>query len=52
MDREIRLLLLILEGWSMYSTEGRNAYFINTTKKLASSNLVEGIIQLGSEVHS
>lgn len=34
----------------MYSTEERNAYFVNTTKKLASSSLVEGIIQLGSGV--
>ena len=34
----------------MYSTEERNAYFVNTIKKLESSNLVEGIIQLGSGV--
>ena len=34
----------------MYSSEERNAYFDNAIKELESSNLVEGIIQLGSGV--
>jgi len=34
----------------MYSYEERNAYFVNTIEKLEASNLVEGIIQLGSGV--
>ena len=34
----------------MYSSEERNAYFVNAIKELESSNLVEGIIQLGSGV--
>ena len=34
----------------MYSFEERNTYFLNTIKGLESSNLVEGIIQLGSGV--
>ena len=34
----------------MYSSEERNAYFIDAIKELESSNLVEGIIQLGSGV--
>lgn len=34
----------------MYSYEERNEYFIKTIEKLKSSNLVEGIIQLGSGV--
>lgn len=39
------------KGWgSMYSSEERNLYFENTIKKLVASNLVEGIIQLGSGV--
>ena len=32
----------------MYSSEERNAYFANAIKELESSNLVEGIVQLGS----
>lgn len=31
----------------MYSSEERTTYFDNTIKELKSSNLVEGIIQLG-----
>jgi predicted nucleotidyltransferase len=38
------------ERWSMYSSEERNAYFVNTIEELKSSHLVEGIIQLGSGV--
>jgi len=34
----------------MYSSEERDTYFVNTIEKLESSNLVEGIIQLGSGV--
>ena len=34
----------------MYSSEERNTYFVNALKELESSNLVEGIIQLGSGV--
>ena len=34
----------------MYNSEERNAYFVNAIKELESSNLVEGIIQLGSGV--
>ena len=34
----------------MYSSEERNAYFVNTIKELESSKLVEGIIQIGSGV--
>lgn len=34
----------------MYSSEERNTYFVNVIKELESSNLVEGIIQLGSGV--
>lgn len=34
----------------MYSYEERNAYFVKTVEKLEASNLVEGIIQLGSGV--
>lgn len=34
----------------MYSSAERNSYFVNTIKKLESSSLVEGIIQLGSGV--
>ena len=43
-------LIYRLERWNMYSFEERNTYFINTIKRLKSSNLVEGIIQLGSGV--
>lgn len=34
----------------MYSYEERNEYFVKTVEKLKVSNLVEGIIQLGSGV--
>ena len=34
----------------MYSSEERDTYFVNAIKELESSNLVEGIIQLGSGV--
>lgn len=34
----------------MYSSEERCAYFANTIKELESSNLVEGIVQIGSGV--
>lgn len=34
----------------MFSYEERNAYFVKTVEKLEASNLVEGIIQLGSGV--
>lgn len=34
----------------MYSYEERNEYFVKTIEKLKASNLVEGIIQLGSGV--
>lgn len=35
----------------MYSPEERNAYFVNTIKELETSNLVEGVVQLGSGVN-
>ena len=37
-------------GGGMYSSEDRNDYFSKTIERLESSNLVEGIVQLGSGV--
>src|SRR4051812_15037063 len=34
----------------MYSAEERNDFFVKTVERLESSNLVEGIVQLGSGV--
>ena len=34
----------------MYSSEERNDYFSKTIERLESSNLVEGVVQLGSGV--
>lgn len=34
----------------MYTSKDRSTYFLNTIEKLESSNLVEGIVQLGSGV--